>query len=73
VALWLPGLLVAAGAIAAIAHGLYEVATAAQVPPAIAWRHPVITDGLALVAYAEVVPELVELEVAVPHLKPASR
>lgn len=52
VALWLPGLLVAAGAIATTAHGLYEVAIAAQVPPAIAWLYPVITDGLALVAYA---------------------
>jgi hypothetical protein len=51
-ALWLPGLFVAAGAIAATAHGLYEVAIAAQVPPAIAWLYPVITDGLALVAYA---------------------
>jgi hypothetical protein len=51
VALWLPGLFVAAGAIAATAHGLYEVAIAAQVPPAIAWLYPVITDGLALVAY----------------------
>ena len=50
VALCLPGLLVAAGAIAATAHGLYEVAIAAQVPPAIAWLYPVITDGLALVA-----------------------
>jgi hypothetical protein len=47
VALWLPGLFVAAGAIAATAHGLYEVAIAAQVPPAIAWLYPVITDGLA--------------------------
>jgi hypothetical protein len=52
VALWLPGLFVAAGAIAATAHGLYEVAIAAQVPPAIAWLYLVITDGLALVAYA---------------------
>jgi hypothetical protein len=52
VALWVPGLLVAAGAIAATAHGLYEVAIAAQVPPAIAWLYPVITDGLGLVAYA---------------------
>jgi len=49
--LWLPGLLVAAGAIAATAHGLYEVAIAANVPPAVAWIYPVITDGLALVAY----------------------
>jgi hypothetical protein len=40
------------GTIAATAHGLYEVAIAAQVPPAIAWLYPVITDGLALVAYA---------------------
>jgi hypothetical protein len=48
----LPGLFVAAGAIAATAHGPYEVAIAAQVPPAIAWLYPVITDGLALVAYA---------------------
>ncbi len=52
VALWLPSLLVAAGATAATAHGLYEVAIAARVPPAIAWLYPVITDGLALVAYA---------------------
>jgi hypothetical protein len=52
VALWLPGLFVAAGAIAATAHGLFEVAIAAQVPPTIAWLYPVITDGLALVAYA---------------------
>jgi hypothetical protein len=52
VALWLPGLLVAAGAIAATAHGLYEVAIAARVPPTIAWLYPVITDGVALVAYA---------------------
>jgi hypothetical protein len=37
VALWLPGLFVAAGAIAATAHGLYADAIAAQVPPAIAW------------------------------------
>jgi hypothetical protein len=43
VALWLPGLFVAAGAIAATAHGLYEVAIAAQVPPVIAWLYPVIT------------------------------
>lgn len=49
--LWLPGLLVALGAAAATAHGLYEVTVAAQVPPAIAWLYPVITDGLALVAY----------------------
>jgi len=40
VVLWLPGLFVAAGAIAATAHGLFEVAIAAQVPPAIAWLYP---------------------------------
>ena len=34
------------------AHGLYEVAVAAQIPADIAWLYPVITDGLALVAYA---------------------
>jgi hypothetical protein len=50
--IWLPGLLVGVGAIAATAHGLYEVALAARVPPGIAWLYPLITDGLALVAYA---------------------
>lgn len=49
--LWLPGLLVALAAAAATAHGLYEVALAAGVPRGIAWLYPVITDGLALVAY----------------------
>lgn len=51
-AIWLPGLLVAVGAAVATAHGLYEVAAAAGVPPVIAWLYPLITDGLALVAYA---------------------
>lgn len=51
-ALWLPGLLVAVGAGVATAHGLYEVAVAAAVPAPIAWLYPLITDGLALVAYA---------------------
>lgn len=51
-ATWVPALLVALGAIAATAHGLYEVAVAARVPSGIAWLYPVITDGLALVAYA---------------------
>jgi hypothetical protein len=51
VALWLPGLLVALGAGAVTAHGLFEVAVAAQVPWQIAWLYPLITDGLALVAY----------------------
>ncbi len=50
-ALWIPGLFVAIGAGVATAHGLYEVALASSVPPAIAWLYPLITDGLALVAY----------------------
>ncbi|MFC7660318.1 hypothetical protein ACFQV8_33545 [Pseudonocardia benzenivorans] len=49
--LWLPGLVVALGAAAATAHGLYEVAGAARVPAGIAWIYPLITDGLAVVAY----------------------
>jgi uncharacterized protein DUF2637 len=49
---WGAGLLVAIGAGVATAHGLYQVALAAQVPAAIAWLYPLITDGLALVAYA---------------------
>lgn len=51
-AIWIPGLLVAVGAAVATAHGLYEVAAAAGVPPLLAWLYPLITDGLALVAYA---------------------
>lgn len=51
-ALWLPGLLVAVGAAVATAHGLFEVARAAAAPPVIAGLYPLITDGLALVAYA---------------------
>lgn len=39
-------------AVAATAHGLFEVARAAGVPWPIACTYPVITDGLALVAYA---------------------
>ncbi|MEV1292746.1 hypothetical protein [Pseudonocardia sp. NPDC049635] len=50
--LWLPGFAVAVGAAVATAHGLYEVALAARVPTVIAWLYPLITDGLALVAYA---------------------
>jgi hypothetical protein len=50
--LWLPGLTVALGAAAATAHGLYQVALAAAVPAGIAWLYPLITDGLALVAYS---------------------
>ena len=50
-AVWLPGLAVALGAAVATAHGLFEVAVAARVPAGIAWIYPLITDGLALVAY----------------------
>jgi hypothetical protein len=50
--LWLAGLAVALGAAAATAHGLYQVALAAAVPAGIAWLYPLITDGLALVAYS---------------------
>ena len=49
---WAAGLVVATGAGVATAHGLYEVAAAARVPPVVAWLYPLITDGLALVAYA---------------------
>jgi hypothetical protein len=35
----------------ATAHGLYATAVAARVPTGIAWLYPLITDGLALVAY----------------------
>ena len=49
---WAAGLVVAAGAGLATAHGLYQVAAAARVPRAIGWLYPLITDGLALVAYA---------------------
>jgi hypothetical protein len=48
---WLPGLAVAVGAAVATAHGLYEVAAASRVPEPLAWLYPLITDGLALVAY----------------------
>jgi hypothetical protein len=51
-AIWAAGLTVAAGAAAATAHGLYQVATAARLPAPIGWLYPLITDGLALVAYA---------------------
>lgn len=49
---WLPALLVAVCAVAATAHGLFEVAVAARVPWPIGLLYPAITDGLALVAYA---------------------
>lgn len=48
-----PALIVGACAVAATAHGGYEVAVASQVPEGlISALYPVITDGLALVAYA---------------------
>jgi hypothetical protein len=49
---WVAGLIVALGAGVATAHGLYQVAIAAGTPRALAWLYPLITDGLALVAYA---------------------
>jgi Protein of unknown function (DUF2637) len=49
---WVAGLVVALGAGIATAHGLYEVAIAAGTPRMLAWLYPLITDGLALVAYA---------------------
>jgi hypothetical protein len=49
---WGAGLVVASGAGIATAHGLYEVALAAGTPRGLAWLYPLITDGLALVAYA---------------------
>jgi hypothetical protein len=51
-AVWIAAPLVATGAGVATAHGLYEVAAGAGVPLAVAWLYPLITDGLALVAYA---------------------
>ena len=45
-------LTVAAAAAVATAHGLYQVAAASRVPTPVAWLYPLITDGLALVAYA---------------------
>ena len=43
--------LVVAASVAATAHGLYAVAVSASVPWQVALLYPVITDGLALVAY----------------------
>lgn len=51
-AVWTAGLIVVVAACAATAHGLYEVALSSGTPPGIAWLYPVMTDGLALVAYA---------------------
>jgi hypothetical protein len=50
--IWVAGLVVVVAAGAATAHGLYEVALASRAPAGIAWLYPLITDGLALVAYA---------------------
>jgi len=48
-----PALIVGICAVAATAHGGYEVAVASQVPAGlISGLYPAITDGLALVAYA---------------------
>lgn len=49
---WAPALVVALGAAVATAHGLYEVAHASKVPGPIAWLYPLVTDGLAMVAYS---------------------
>jgi hypothetical protein len=49
---WWAGLVVAAAAAAATAHGLYAVAEASGVPWPMAALYPVMTDGLALVAYS---------------------
>lgn len=49
---WASGLLVAVGAAVATAHGLYAVVLATGTLPVIAALYPLITDGLALVAYA---------------------
>jgi hypothetical protein len=49
---WIAALAVALAAGVATAHGLFEVAAASGVPRAVAWLYPLITDGLALVAYA---------------------
>jgi len=43
--------LVVAASVAATAHGLYAVAVSATVPWQVACLYPLITDGLALVAY----------------------
>ena len=50
--MWWAGLVVAWAAAAATAHGLYAVAAASDVPWSVASLYPVMTDGLALVAYS---------------------
>ena len=47
----MPAALVAVAAAVVTAHGLVEVVVAAHVREPLAWAYPVITDGLALVAY----------------------
>lgn len=47
VAAWLVGV----AAAIATAHGIYQVAVAARAGEWVAWTYPVMTDGLALVAY----------------------
>lgn len=49
---WWAGLMVAVAAATATAHGLYAVAVASDVPWPVAGLYPVMTDGLALVAYS---------------------
>lgn len=49
---WWAGLVVATAAAAATSHGLYAVAAASDVPWPVAGLYPVMTDGLALVAYS---------------------
>lgn len=51
-AVWWAGLVVACAAAAATAHGIYAVAAASDVPWPVAVLYPVMTDGLALVAYS---------------------
>lgn len=49
---WTASLTVAAAAIYATAHGQYQVAVTAGQPRQVAYVYPLITDGLALIAYA---------------------
>lgn len=53
---------VAVGGGVLTAHGLYEVAVKSGVPAGLAWIYPLITDGLALVAY-----------ISTPHLAKGAR
>jgi hypothetical protein len=49
---WAVTIAVTAGAAWLTAHGLHEVAVASRVPSGRAWVYPLVTDGMALVAYA---------------------